>query len=813
MDRSDESFQVHDHLHPSTSVGFAQAHEEDDIVAQTLDDITPSGGNVGEVGLVGINSVIQFEGDPELLLSSSNEFIHAESGDISMGMHTHALRTQDIPCMNESRIRCHICLKTYANKHTFKRHLHVHSGDKPYQCTLCGQRYSYLGALKAHTTSHSRTKPGYPCPFCNKKCWNRRLFLLHLKPITASENFTCPLCYTLFKWRCEWENHACFGQEGCPPIDGQEVIAKVEAAVYPVQPSEEPDNWTGSLCLKPQSAQIHPQHLVDAGCGIEQIVVKDGGLELFANSIDAVQHMDNTDVDLVLAEGCEQNDESVSGVDVTDRDDIAKLIHITGYVNGFVSRENKHKRQKKKKRTHVGRKCSKDELGKYCFGNDRTKKNDRLRCNVCSKYYASLHGLRRHSQLHAVEKTYQCTQCPQSFTTYSHWWQHKQKHSATQQCPHCKKLFNTRQLKNHIKVKRKWKRTCSLCRKVFSRKCEWSVHACLGYDNLPSDTDNGIKSTQDRTHGMKAVGIEGSELLASTVGDSEQAGHPQYHPAYPVEINMVKDDGTELVNDSTEAVLPTANIDGIIKPVVNEEECDSVSGTDLGITPVTEHGRDADVIHHTGYTEESTVGERPQWAVETHSRALRTKDRPWRNMQRLETGKAGGAVRCHICSKTLSSKHSLRIHLKQLHSEDKPYQCSVCPRSYPYLVILKSHLASHSKRKVGYLCPFCERQLWKKRSFMLHLQILENCVCPVCHTRFQWRCELMGHPCARQGNYPFNCDENTRVTAEGSVCAAETSDDVIGKGINLNDAGGGMTQVDAIADGMDIRNSQTDPSH
>ena len=55
---------------------------------------------------------------------------------------------------------CCICYKVFRYPAEVTRHMRIHTGEKPFECSECGQRFNQKGGLKAHKISrHGMTIP------------------------------------------------------------------------------------------------------------------------------------------------------------------------------------------------------------------------------------------------------------------------------------------------------------------------------------------------------------------------------------------------------------------------------------------------------------------------------------------------------------------------------------------------------------------------------------------------------------------------------------------------------------------------------
>ncbi|KAM3623147.1 uncharacterized protein V6R79_007623 [Siganus canaliculatus] len=58
------------------------------------------------------------------------------------------------PCRVKKSYECLACGRAFSHNSHLRRHLVIHSGNKPYKCFICGRGFTQSGNLKTHMKVH-----------------------------------------------------------------------------------------------------------------------------------------------------------------------------------------------------------------------------------------------------------------------------------------------------------------------------------------------------------------------------------------------------------------------------------------------------------------------------------------------------------------------------------------------------------------------------------------------------------------------------------------------------------------------------------
>ncbi|XP_059158924.1 uncharacterized protein LOC131942965 isoform X3 [Physella acuta] len=101
---------------------------------------------------------------------------------------------------------CDFCGRMFAKKEYLRRHVRIHTGERPYKCVICGHSFRRSHHLRCHELTHTGTKP-YTCGICGKAFNLSHHLRRHEMTHTGEKPYACTECGKAFTRKQHLDRH------------------------------------------------------------------------------------------------------------------------------------------------------------------------------------------------------------------------------------------------------------------------------------------------------------------------------------------------------------------------------------------------------------------------------------------------------------------------------------------------------------------------------------------------------------------------------------------------------------------------------
>ncbi|CAL4065705.1 unnamed protein product [Meganyctiphanes norvegica] len=125
------------------------------------------------------------------------------------------------------QIVCRFCDETFLYRHSYINHMVKHNDEKLYECGICDKKISNKTSLQFHIKQvHEKHNYRYSCSHCKKKFICNAKLVEHERIHTGEKPFSCSLCNMSFAAKATYNNHVKLVHRVTPKLKPPEKVKK-----------------------------------------------------------------------------------------------------------------------------------------------------------------------------------------------------------------------------------------------------------------------------------------------------------------------------------------------------------------------------------------------------------------------------------------------------------------------------------------------------------------------------------------------------------------------------------------------------------
>ncbi|XP_045184300.2 zinc finger protein 271-like [Mercenaria mercenaria] len=620
--------------------------------------------------------------------------------------------------------RCDICRKTCSSYGNLKRHMYIHTDDKPFSCAICLKGFIRRDHLKDHVNSVHKDQKLYSCDICNKAFSLKQNLKAHMNYHLPMPRYTCCLCNKDFKYRGDLGKH----------------MKRVH---------NEPVEVGKNFQILGQNDRII-QKLSKHGSDAEN------------SKLQPDNHISEDDTE----------------IDVSEQNNLS-------YQNAYRTKGNVDKYRDEMKVVDTSTNISSNDIqGVYRHKDTDIENNNANRCDICQRTFSSHCHLRRHMVLHSSKLPYTCTMCSKGFARKDALRLHTSSvhfGKKAYECDTCKKRFVTSCNLEEHRLRHSSVRNfpCSTCGKRSKTKSDLAKHikrkhpekttvcsqSIYGKNNIERVSASPVQKpdtdrSRIRVHSTCIEEVKSPE-------DIELVDNPRGHSSTVI----LHSDTCQLNgSDKTVQLVDVLEHELSKNDTSNDDLSESEGGHGTIPLPVSDRQEldCADIINHVT-NEDQNVSIRNDEEEEKNSEmegedmhTCKICDKVFTlhgNLKRhLLTHSRIKPFVCSVCGEGFTRKDGLRVHIYSVHTGYRPYSCSVCQKTFTTKQHLKTHVLCHSVERT-FLCVHCNKGFKTQSNLCKHVKRVHSVdkqmtgvmdqerkyVCLKCNKRYTSRSDLKKH--------------------------------------------------------------------